>query len=248
MRSCATPSPELYARARRLPAEALDVWEHAIRDLLPPGPSIRRVLDLGCGTARFSALLREIYGVPVVGVDPSLRMLAQRGPSVDGLARFVAAHAEALPLDSASVDLVFLSMVYHHLRADDAVAEIARVLGAGGRVIVRNPTRETAGAFEYMRFFPEALALDLERMPARAALVAAFEARGLAGRSHRIVMHPFATSYAEYFTKVSARALSSLQAISDEPLARGLAAFERHCRRAADQAIYEQVEMFLFSR
>ena len=173
-------------------------------------------------------------------------MLAQRAPSADGAARFVAAHAEALPLGAAKVDLVFLSMVYHHLRPEAAVAEIARVLAPGAHVVVRNPTRETVVGFEYMRFFPEARQVDEARMPARDALVATFAAHGLEASAHRVVMHPFAASYAEYLAKISARAISSLQAISDEAFARGRAAFERHCRAAEDHPIYEPVEIFLF--
>jgi SAM-dependent methyltransferase len=241
-----TPIPDLYVRARRLPAEAMDVWRRVVQDMLPPAPSIRRVLDLGCGTARFTEMLADIYRAAVVGVDPSLRMLAKRAPSTDGAAQFMAAHAESLPLGAGSMDLVFLSMVYHHLQPSRAGAEIARVLARKGHVLVRNPTRETVVEFEYLRFFPEAAALDLARMPPRDALVATFAAHGLEARLYRVVRHPFAASYAEYFAKISARAISSLQAISDEAFGRGLAAFERHCRSVPDRPIFEPVEVFLF--
>jgi SAM-dependent methyltransferase len=170
----------------------------------------------------------------VVGIDPSLQMLAQRAPPADGTAHFIAAHAEEVPLGAGSVDLVFLSMVYHHLRPGHAVAEIARVVSRNGHVFMRNPTRETVPEFEYMRFFPEALAFDLARMPPRDGLVATFAAHGLETAAHRMVSHPFAASYTEYFAKISARAISSLQAIPDEAFARGLAAFERHCRNTPD--------------
>ncbi len=56
----------------------------------------------------------------------------------------------------------------------------------------------------------------------------------------------FTRRYAEYYAKVSQRALSSLAAISDDAFARGLAAFERHCREAEDRPIYEPIELFLF--
>jgi hypothetical protein len=52
--------------------------------------------------------------------------------------------------------------------------------------------------------------------------------------------------YAEYFAKIAARAISSLQAISDEAFARGLGALERHCREREDRPIDEPVEIFLF--
>jgi len=75
--------------------------------MLPPAPSIRRVLDLGCGTGRFTEMLGDSYHATVVGIDPSLRMLAQRAPPADGTPHFIAAHAEGLPLGAGSVDLVF---------------------------------------------------------------------------------------------------------------------------------------------
>jgi ubiquinone/menaquinone biosynthesis C-methylase UbiE len=212
----------------------------------PPDPAIRRILDLGCGTARFTAMLGNVYGARIIGVDPSQRMLAQREPATDRLGSFVAANAEALPLGTSTVDLVFLSMVYHHLRPEAAVAEIARVVRPRGAVLVRTPTLDTVAAFEYMRFFPAALAFDRARMPDRPAMEATFVAAGLQPTAHRVVMHRFAGSYAEYYAKVSQRALSSLAAIPDDAFARGLVAFERHCREAEDRPIYKPIELFLF--
>lgn len=243
-----TAIPEVYAQARRLPPDALAVWRDAIREMLPPRGAIRCVIDLGCGTGRFTPLLADVYRAAVVGVDPSSRMLAQRDASAEEAAHSVLAHAEALPLRTAAADLVFLSMVYHHLEASLAVAEISRVLRPSGHVILRNPTRETVDGYEYLQFFPEARALDVARMPARDDLLSTFAARGFDCAGHRIVMHPYAASYSEYVTKVSRRGLSSLAAISDEAFARGLAAFERHCRDAQDHPIYEPVEIFLFRR
>jgi hypothetical protein len=75
---------------------------------------------------------------------------------------------------------------------------------------------------------------------------ATFVATGLHPAAHRVVMHRFAGSYAEYYAKVSQRALSSLAVIPDDAFARGLAAFERHCRDAEDRPIYEPIGLFLF--
>ena len=229
-----TPIPDLYVQARRLPAGAMDLWRQVVRDMLPPAPSIRRVLDLGCGTGRFTEMLGDSYHATVVGIDPSLRMLAQRAPPADGTAHFIAAHAEELPLGAGSVDLVFLSMVYHHLRPGHAVAEIARVVSRNGHVFVRNPTRETVPEFEYMRFFPEALAFDLSRMPPRDGLLATFASHGLETAAHRVVRHPFAASSTEYFAKISARAISSLQAIPLRAWTGGLRALLSKYSRPAD--------------
>jgi SAM-dependent methyltransferase len=185
----------------------------------------------------------------VVGVEPSLRMLAEREIRDDRLARFVAGTAEALPLASGSVDLVFASMVYHHLRAEAALPEMRRVLRAGGSLIIRTPTRESVGEFTYQTFFPDALAIDEARMPSRRALIDACEAAGFVSRTHELVRQRFADDHADYYRKISLRGLSSLLLISDGAFARGLREFAAYCQSAErHQPIYESVELFLFSR
>jgi len=39
--------------------------------------SSKRILDLGCGTGRFSAALRARFEAEVIGIDPSKKMLEQ---------------------------------------------------------------------------------------------------------------------------------------------------------------------------
>jgi ubiquinone/menaquinone biosynthesis C-methylase UbiE len=223
-----TPLPEVYRAARTLPPETMDVWGRAIRAMLPETASIERVVDLGCGTARFTRVLADVLHASVVGVEPSLRMLAEREIRDGRRACFVAGTAEALPLAGGSVDLVFASMVYHHLRAEAALPETRRVLRAGGHLMVRNPTR---------------------RMPSRRALVEACGAAGFVLRGHELVRQRFADDHADYYRKISLRGLSSLLLISDAQFARGLRDFAAYCRSAErGEPVYESVELFVLSR
>ncbi len=242
-----TPLPDVYRQARALSDDALAIWETALAAILPPGLAVTRVVDVGCGTARFVPLLRRLFGAPVVGVDPSLRMLAER-EGADGL--FVAGHAEAIPLADGSFDLAFLSMVYHHLRPALALPELGRIVRAGGHAIVRTTTLEgIEAAVEYLRFFPEALATNRARMPSRAAVVEAFAAQGFACREHRVIPTPLAATRADYCRKIARRGFSSLQLMPDDAFARGLAALERYCRAAgADGPVDELVDLFVFRR
>src|SRR5262249_20187242 len=144
--------------------------------------------------------------------------------------RFVAATAEALPLGARSVDLVFASMVYHHLRPEVALPEARRVLRSGGHLMIRNPTRESVGEFTYLAFFPEALAIDEARMPSRGVLIGACEAAGFVLGGHERIRQRFAEDHADYCRKIALRGLSSLQLISDAAFARGLRDFEAYCR------------------
>jgi SAM-dependent methyltransferase len=93
-------------------------------------------LDVGCGDGRHSLRLAERLGFEVVGVDPApgqVELARDRVPR----GRFVQGRAEALPVDDASVDLVWCRDVLLHV-ADLArvYAEFARVLRPGGRALV----------------------------------------------------------------------------------------------------------------
>ncbi len=100
-----------------------------------------RVLDVGCGTATLTILIKKTQPrAHVTGIDADLRILeaaklkaakAQADISLDqGL-------ATALPYPDNSFNHVFLSMVLHHLTRNDkmhALDEISRVLKPGGEL------------------------------------------------------------------------------------------------------------------
>ena len=123
-------------RALDLPAQAV---EAALLTLVPENAA-GRLLDIGTGTGRVLELLapRVSQGI---GVDASKAMLAL---ARSRLARTGLAHCSVrladmyrLPLAEASFDLAVMQMVLHY--AEDppgALAEAARVLRPGGRLIV----------------------------------------------------------------------------------------------------------------
>lgn len=89
-----------------------------------------RILDLGAGTGKLTALLAEL-GADVTAVEPDEAMLTelrQRVPSV----RVLPGTAEAIPLPDGSVDAVLCGQALHWFDLSLAVPEIARVLTAGG--------------------------------------------------------------------------------------------------------------------
>jgi SAM-dependent methyltransferase len=84
------------------------------------------VLDLAAGTGRLTRELAQRFGY-VVAVEPNDAM---RALIVDGDVR--AGAAEAIPLEDASVDAVFVGEAFHWFDAPRAIAEIARVLRPRG--------------------------------------------------------------------------------------------------------------------
>jgi ubiquinone/menaquinone biosynthesis C-methylase UbiE len=238
---------ETYRRVRTLPAETLAVWRELLRELVPKR-GITRVADVGCGTGRFVGCLNEAFGVPVIGLDPSARMLA--AADREAAVHYVAAEAERLPLATASIDVAFLSMVWHHLRdAAAAVAELARTVRAAGSVFVRTPTVDLLDQFLFLQFFPESRELDERRLPSRTGLRALFAAAGFSETVQRMVEQRMSDGPEGYRERVRARSFSSLQQIPDEAFARGLVRFEVwSASLPAGAPMHEQMDVFVFRR
>jgi ArsR family transcriptional regulator len=101
-------------------------------------PSHWTVGDLGCGTGAASAALAP-HVAHVIGVDGSSEMLAAAASRLEAFPHVDLRRGalEALPIDDATLDAAMLILVVHHVPAPaDALAEAARVLKPGGRLLV----------------------------------------------------------------------------------------------------------------
>src|SRR5574340_731739 len=130
---------KVYNQARRMPPQALRIWQRAILKYLPK-TDIASLLDLGCGSGRFEPFLRQMFPkAKIFGIEPAKDMLAEAKKSfTDPNTEFLAGRAEQIPLGNEAVETVFLSMVFHTFEdRAKALGEIRRVLKPGGCVIVR---------------------------------------------------------------------------------------------------------------
>lgn len=108
---------------------------------LQPG---ERVLDVGCGSGELARRAAALVGPAgsVVGIDPApdmIRVAQQTPASRSGAADFKLGVIESLPFETTSMDVVFASLVLHHLPPDvwhSGLREVYRVLRPGGRLVV----------------------------------------------------------------------------------------------------------------
>ena len=114
-------------------------WERRRALLLGEAGPGERVLDLGCGTGRFVAALRDA-GADVVGVELAETALRRARVNAPGADLRLVEPDGSLPLDHGSVDLVWCSEVLEHVAdTEHLLLEVRRVLRPGGRLLVTVP-------------------------------------------------------------------------------------------------------------
>lgn len=166
--------PTLFVPAQQM---ALDLARQHM-----PWP--RRILDVGCGTARLLRQARQLYPhTHMVGVDVAWQMLwsaAAATPTALTI-RYVRTVAERLPFASHRFELVFATMSLRHWANPTAgIAEIERVLIPGGVLVVADVFPTLPPARRTVRLLPRR---HRSHLPPQ--LAAALTARRLAVVGHR---------------------------------------------------------------
>lgn len=119
-----------------VPGKSWKGLAEALLRLMPP----MVIADLGSGEGAFALLLAE-RAKKVIAVDTSAKMIevAREQALRHGIenVEYRLGDMEEVPIDDASVDLVFFSQSLHHaLHPERAVHEAWRILSPGGRIVI----------------------------------------------------------------------------------------------------------------
>jgi ubiquinone/menaquinone biosynthesis C-methylase UbiE len=117
-------------KSRRRAARNRHKWE-AIQSALKIAHPVRTIVDIPCGTGRFTPDLSR-QGYHVIGADISVPMMTE-AKKLDGgetLYGFVKADAENLPFPSNAVDCIISIRFMHHIDPDTRI----KILGEMARV------------------------------------------------------------------------------------------------------------------
>ena len=124
---------------------------------LQPG---ERVLDVGCGTGMLALEVARRVGSAgrIVGIDPSPQQIARARAKAARRHLPVEFHIgviEQLPFPDQTFDVVLSTLMMHHLPAPlkrQGLAEIARVLKPGGRLVIADFKHKKERAGQATRF------------------------------------------------------------------------------------------------
>jgi ubiquinone/menaquinone biosynthesis C-methylase UbiE len=246
-----TDIPATYDRGHDHGGAVLAQWMQAVAAQVDPA-GVHAILDLACGTGRFAPSLSDWFDAKVIGLDPSMKMLglAQAKCAADDRVLLAGGCGEALPLQSQSIDLIFISMVFHHF-ADPALVgrECARVLRPGGHVCLRTITRDQIPHYPYLPFFPGARAVLERRLPTTEASCAAFEGAGLRRQFAGVVVQHIADDYAAYADKLASGADTTLASLDRREFEAGLAAIRTmHLDAGPPTAVVEPIDFMVFQK
>jgi len=249
----ATDIASTYDRGRDHGPEFLDLWMNVVSSHVKD-QRIKKILDLGCGTGRFSEALVVRFDADVIAIDPSKKMLEQaRSKPSDARIRYELGRGESIPVPDNSADLIFMSMIFHHF--DDpalAARECRRVLrddrddGDRAAAFLRTGTRERISSYPYVEFFPESRAILTDVLPANAFVREVFEAAGFQMVTSELVTQKIAPSYAAYAEKLAAGADSVLAKLSRRDFDAGMKALRAHAAHSNGEAVFEPIDVFVF--
>jgi ubiquinone/menaquinone biosynthesis C-methylase UbiE len=222
------PLAATYDELRPADANWWELFDLLVREADLVG---RRVLDVGCGTGRFSAALHE-RGSRVWGVEPSPEMAArarERGVNVK------VARAEQLPFKEGWFERAVLWLVAHLVDRPAVFAELARVLSPEGRIAIATFDPAHFERYYLNRLFPSLERIDRERFPEPSALVGELEASGFATRLIPLTQRA-EIGRDEALERIRGRFISTLRLLDDDEFERG---FERAERELPARIGYE---------
>jgi SAM-dependent methyltransferase len=200
----------------------------AIGQFLPDRPVTG--LDAGCGTGRYSRLLRELLpdGSLLAASDVSAAMLAQLKADAHGHAPGVApllAAAEELPLRTASLDLVTAFNCVHHFDLGRFLTAVARVLRPGGQLFIYTRTPQQNARTIWGRYFPGFTEHEQRLHSQTALLDAVSRTGGLTVLATQTFQHPRSSTAERLRAQAEGRHYSTFSLYSPQELGASIATF-----------------------
>jgi len=221
-----------YDKGRFLSEQNTIMWlgEIAVMSRAAEGAT---VLDLGCGTGRFSVPMSNLLKFNVIGIDSSVEMLGkakQKDPEDN--VNWMIADAAALSLPRSAFDLVFLSHLLHHIDYPlKVLQECHRILVPSGVILIRYGAMDQIRNDVVHTFFPGVNEIDESRTPTREHVGDWLHEAGFTDISSKEVAQQTYASGMEHLNAVKAKSTSVLSMISEASFRTGIIRFSEYVEK-----------------
>jgi ubiquinone/menaquinone biosynthesis C-methylase UbiE len=187
----------------------------------------KKILDIGCGTGRFTIPFAERFpNHTVLGADKSSNMLAQ-AQQKQGANRVLWSVQDICSqgFDSESFNLVFVSDLLHHIANPlDAIRECRRVLRPGGWLLCKYGAMDKIAQDPEHLFFPETVAIDAARTPTQEMVGDWLVAENFRYVNSQTLREQTRISGADRLAAARAKSISVLHMIEQDHFDKGLKA------------------------
>lgn len=189
------------------------------------------LLDIGCGTGRYSIQLAETCSLQVTGVDVSEKMLNQareKHPSGVWLLKPI----EEAGFSDGSFDLILMSYVIHHLKDyPRTLSDCHRYLRPGGALFIVTDSHEQFRNSYFHRLVPRIQEIDLNRFPGIDTLCDALTRMGFKVDVTELSKRTTVSSSRDvevFLEKIRRRYVSTLTYLTDDELETGARRVEEY--------------------
>jgi ubiquinone/menaquinone biosynthesis C-methylase UbiE len=204
------------------------------------------VLDVGCGTGRFSANLSNLTNCWLFGLELSPEML-RKAAAKDTVRRvtWVRGDGHRLPFLSQAFDCVYMTFVMHHLEDKElALREIHRVLKKKGRCVVVTISHSQIRR-DVLNDFPGVTAIDLKRFPSVPSIERKMLQTSFRDVHYHVSKRLEQTPVDKYLERVRNKYASTLTLFSEEEFQRRFRVFQQRVQRKYGGRLERLVE-FIF--
>jgi ubiquinone/menaquinone biosynthesis C-methylase UbiE len=200
-------------------------WREVADTLIREGDLAgRRVLDIGCGTGRFLAQLKDIAKAWGVDASPEMLDVARSRVHAAGLKL---GSAEELPFKDGWFERATMWLVAHLVDRPRAFAEAKRVLVPGGRFAVATFDPAYFDEFWLNELFPSMEAIDRARFPSAEELEAELAGAGLAEVRLARLSQRGSLDRETALERIRGKHISTFDLVEDDEYEAGLARAER---------------------
>lgn len=224
-----------YDQGRTISDQNIDLWLDLIKEFSKVS-SGARVLDLGCGTGRFTIPMATKLRFNVTGADSSREMLAKAKEKQGAdIVTWDYQDAEYLTYPNDSFDVVFASHLLHHVDSPLRVLrECKRILRSSGTMLLRyGPIEQIRNDVEHT-FFPETLAIDESRTPTLDIAESWLTDIGFVQVCSRTITQQTYQTSIEHLNAVKVKHTSVLTIITQEAFERGSHKLENYIKSHPD--------------